>query len=218
MKNKLRIFLADDHAIMREGLRSLVEAQPDMEVIGEADNGRTAWRQAKELQPDVVVMDVSMPVLNGMKATTLIKRVCQNVKVIVLTVHEDQGYMRQLLEAGASGYMLKKTAADELVKGIRVVAAGGVYLYPAQAGKVVGGFIGKKGLRGAGSRTDLSDRETEVLRLVAWGYTNKEIASQLNISVKTVETHKSNVMEKLSLKSRSDFVRYALHQGWLEEM
>ena len=217
MKKKLRIFLADDHAIMREGLRSLVDAQPDMEVIGEADNGRTAWREAKELQPDVVVMDVSMPVMNGMKATTLIKRVCRNVKVIVLTVHEDQGYMRQLLEAGASGYMLKKTAADELVKGIRAVAAGGVYLDPAQAGKVVGGFIGKKGPRGAGSRADLSARETEVLRLVAWGYTNKEIASQLNISVKTVETHKSSVMEKLGFKSRSDFVRYALHQGWLEE-
>lgn len=219
MKNKLRIFLADDHSIMREGLKSLVEAQPDMEVIGEADNGRSAWRQARELQPDVVVMDVSMPVLNGMRATTLIKRVCRNVKVIVLTVHEDHGYMRQLLEAGASGYMLKKTAADELIKGIRVVAAGGVYLDPAQAGKVVGGFIRKSGQRGAaGCSTDLSARETEVLRLVAWGYTNKEIASQLNISVKTVETHKAHVMTKLGLKSRSDFVRYALHQGWLEEM
>ena len=218
MKNKLRIFLADDHSIMREGLRSLVNAQPDMEVVGEADNGRTAWRQARELEPDVIVMDVSMPVLNGIKATILIKRLCKNVKVLVLTVHEDQGYLRQLLEAGASGYLLKKAAADELVTGIRVVAAGGVYLDPTQTGKVVGGFISKKGQRSGGSSGDLSARETEVLRLVAWGYTNKEIASQLNISVKTVETHKSNVMEKLGLKSRSDFVRYALHQGWLEEI
>src|SRR5712691_5599746 len=169
MKNKLRIFLADDHSILREGLRSLVNAQPDMEVVGEADNGRTAWRQARELEPDVIVMDVSMPILNGIKATTLIRRVCKNVKVLVLTVHEDQGYLRQLLEAGAAGYVLKKAAADELINGIRVVAAGGVYLDPTQAGKVVGGFINKKGQKSGGSSGDLSAREAEVLRLVAWG-------------------------------------------------
>ena len=217
MKNKLRVFIADDHAIIREGLKALVNAQPDMEVVGEADNGRTAWRLARDLEPDIVVMDVSMPVMNGIRATTLIKRVCQNVKVLVLTVHEDQGYLRQLLEAGASGCVLKNAAADELINGLRVVASGRVYLDPTQAGKVVGGFVGKRGVKGGEFSTTLSARETEVLRLVAWGYANKEIGSQLNISVKTVETHKSNVMEKLGLKSRSDFVRYALHQGWLEE-
>ena len=218
MKSKLRIVIADDHAIIREGLKTLVNAQDDMEVVGEADNGRTAWRLARELEPDVVVMDVSMPVLNGIRATTLIKRVCQNVKVLVLTIHEDQGYLRQLLEAGASGYVLKNAAAEELINGLRVVASGRVYLDPTQAGKVVSGFVGRKGVKGGVSSTTLSARETEVLRLVAWGYANKEIGSQLNISVKTVETHKSHVMEKLGLKSRADFVRYALHQGWLEEL
>jgi DNA-binding NarL/FixJ family response regulator len=218
MKEKLRIFVADDHAIMREGLKALVNAQPDMEVVGEADNGRSAWRLTKELEPDIVVMDVSMPVLNGIRATTLIKRVCKNVKVLVLTVHEDQGYLRQLLEAGASGYVLKNAAADELINGLRIVASGRVYLDPTQAEKVVGGFVSKRGQKRDGPSTNLSTRETEVLRLVAWGYANKEIAGRLNISVKTVETHKSNVMEKLGLRSRSDFVRYALRQGWLEEI
>ncbi len=215
--NTLRIFLADDHNVMRAGLKSLINAEPDMKVIGEADNGRAAWRKARELQPDVVVMDVSMPELNGIKATILLKRVDRNVKVLVLTAHDDQGYLRQLLEAGASGYLLKRVAADELINAIRIVAVGGVYLDPALAGRVVGGFIGTKRLKGAPQRNDLSDREKEVLRLVAWGHTNKEIAFDLDISVKTVETHKAHLMEKLDLKSRADIVRYALHQGWLQE-
>ncbi|MBA3242831.1 MAG: response regulator transcription factor [Acidobacteria bacterium] len=213
----LRIVLADDHVMMREGLKSLVNAQPDMEVIGEADNGRAALLKARELQPDVVVMDISMPELNGIHATELLKGCCRKAKVLVLTAYDDSGYLRQLLEAGASGYLLKRAAAEELVKAIRVVAAGGVYLDPTMAGKVVSGYIGRKKLRGGLSSGELSEREEEVMRLVAWGYTNKEVAGYLNLSVKTIETHKTNLMEKLDLKGRSDIVRYALRRGWMSE-
>jgi DNA-binding NarL/FixJ family response regulator len=162
-------------------------------------------------------MDVSMPELNGIQATERLRRVCQKIKVLILTAHDDTGYLRQLLEAGASGYVLKRVAAEELINAIRVVAAGGVYLDPTLAGKVVRGYVGTARLRGAPQSNKLSERETEVLRLVAWGYTNKEVASYLNLSVKTVETHKSNLMEKLELKSRVEMVRYALRQGWLRE-
>jgi two-component system response regulator NreC len=213
----LRIFLADDHSVMRQGLRALVSAQADMNVVGEADNGRTALLRASELKPDVVVMDVSMPELNGIQVTERLKRVCPKIKVLVLTAHDDSGYLRQLLEVGASGYVLKKVAAEELISAIRVVAAGGVYLDPSLAERVVSGYVGKRGLRGAQPSISLSEREAEVLRLVAWGYTNKEVAAYLSISVKTVETHKSNLMGKLDLKSRVEMVRYALRQGWLRE-
>jgi DNA-binding NarL/FixJ family response regulator len=215
--NALRIFLADDHTVMREGLKSLVNAQADMDVVGEADNGRTALQKARELQPDVVIMDVSMPELNGIKVTEHLKRTCQKTKVLVLTAHDESGYLRQLLQVGASGYVLKKAAADELINAIRVVATGGVYLDPTLAGKVVGGYVGSRRLKGSCQGHELSEREVEVLQLVAWGYTNKEIASYLTISVKTVETHKANIMEKLDLKSRVEMVRYALRQGWLRE-
>jgi DNA-binding NarL/FixJ family response regulator len=209
--------LADDHAMLREGLRSLVNAQADMEVVGEAGDGRAALSMARELQPDVVVMDISMPELNGIQATVRLKGCCQRSKVLVLTAYDDNGYLRQLLEAGASGYVLKRAAAEELVKAIRVVAAGGLYLDPALAGRVVSGYVGRRRMRGAAQGAELSEREEEVMRLVAWGYTNKEVAAYLNISVKTVETHKTNLMEKLDLKGRADVVRYALRQGWLRE-
>lgn len=202
---------------MLDGLKALINAQPDMKVVGEADNGRTAWRMVRDLLPDVVIMDVAMPNLNGVKTTSLIMRVCKNVKVLALSAFDDKTYLRQSLEAGASGYMLKQAAADELIKAIRIVASGGVYLDPSMAGKIVDGFIGRGKLRGAKQNSTLSEREKEVLRKVALGYTNKEIAADLDISVKTVETHKTHIMEKLSLKSRADMVRYALHQGWLQD-
>jgi two-component system response regulator NreC len=214
----LRILLADDHVMMREGLKSLVNAQSDMEVVGEAGDGRDALAKARGLQPDVVVMDISMPGLNGLEATGQLKASGLKAKVLVLTAYDDSGYLRQLLEAGASGYVLKKAAAEELVKAIRVVAAGGVFLDPALAGKVVSGYVGRKKMRGALQGNALSGREEEVMRLVAWGYTNKEVAGYLNISVKTVETHKTNLMEKLDLNGRSDIVRYALRRGWLREV
>lgn len=215
--SKLRIFLADDHAVVREGLKALVNAQPDMEVIGEAGNGRAAWQQAQALQPDVVLMDVSMPEMNGARATERLKQACPEVKVLALTMHENKVYLRQLLQAGASGYVLKRAASEELIRAIRTVATGKVYLDPVLAGKVVDSFLLRQSTDAAPQFNDLSERETEVLRLIAWGHSNKEIAAQLDISVKTVETYKARLMEKLDLRSRADIVRYALHQGWLQD-
>src|SRR4051812_35595392 len=200
----LRVFLADDHAVVREGLKALINAQPGMQVSGEAGDGRTACQEIEMLQPDVVVMDVSMPGMNGAQATAQLKQTCPHAKVLALTVHEDKGYLRQLLEAGASGYMLKRAAAEELIHAIRAVAVGGVYLDPAIAGKVVGSFVRKPSAKGVSEEGDLSDREAEVLRLIATGYSNKEIAGQLTLSVKTVETYKARSMEKLGLHSRAE--------------
>jgi two-component system response regulator NreC len=214
---KLAILLADDHAVIRQGLKLLVDAQPDMEVVAEAGDGQEAWEKAQELQPDVVVMDISMPECNGAEATERIAAACPNVRVLALTFYDDEEYLRRLLQAGASGYVLKRAAAEDLTQAIRTVAAGGVYLDPSMAGKVVGGYIGKPPPDGEPHRGDLSERETEVLRLIAWGYSNKEIAAQLHISVKTVETYKTRLMEKLAFRSRVDLVRYALRQGWLND-
>jgi len=216
--NKLRILLADDHVILRDGLKSLIDAQPDMEVVGEAENGRVALQKCKALQPDILVMDVSMPDLNGVKATERLRETDSKVKVLILTVHDDVGHLRQLLQAGASGYVLKKAATYELINAIRVVANGGTYLDSSLAGKVVGGHGGKSPLKGATQGKELSERETEVLRYIAFGYGNKEIADKLKLSIKTVETYKTRLMEKLDLHSRSEIVRYALRQGWLDDM
>jgi two-component system, NarL family, response regulator NreC len=214
---KLRIFLADDHAVLRDGLKALVNAQLDMEVVGEADNGRAAWQQAKALLPDVVVMDVSMPEMTGAQATKRLKQFCPDVRVLALTAHEDRGYLRHLLEAGASGFLLKRAATAELIHAIRVVAAGGAYIDPTLAGKVLSSFMRQPSSKNALERNELSDREAEVLRQIAWGYSNKEIAAQLNISVKTVETYKVRLTGKLELKGRTEIVRYAVRQGWLQE-
>ncbi len=213
---KLRVFLADDHTVVREGLKALVNAQPGMEVSGEAADGRTACQLVQQLQPDVVVMDFSMPEMNGARATKELKRTCPHVKVLALTVHEEKGYLHQLLEAGVSGYVLKRAAAEELIHAIRTVAAGGIYLDPALAGQVVGGFVRHPAGTGVVGGGDLSERETEVLRLIAAGYSNKEIAAQLTLSAKTVETYKARSMEKLGLNSRAEIVRYALQCGWLQ--
>ena len=214
--SKLRVFLADDHAVVREGLKSLINAQMDMEVCGEAADGETAWERLRGSQAMVAVVDVSMPKLNGADLTRRITQECPSVKVLALTVHEDKAYLRQLLEAGAAGYMLKRAAPEELIGAIRTVSDGGVYLDPSLAGKVVGRFVGRHAGKSALAVTDLSERETEVVVLVARGYTNKEIASQLDISVKTVETYKCRISEKLGFNSRADIVRYAIHQGWLQ--
>jgi DNA-binding NarL/FixJ family response regulator len=213
---ELRVFLADDHAVVREGLKALVNAQVGMAVCGEAGDGLTACQQVERLLPDVVVMDVSMPELNGARAAERLKQACPQVKVLALTVHEDKGYLRRLLEAGAAGYVLKRAAAEELVHAIRTVAAGGVYLDPAVAGKVVGGFVRPAPSSGPARGGELSEREEEVVRLTAAGHSNKEIAARLELSVKTVETYKARSLEKLGLRTRADLVRYALQRGWLE--
>jgi two-component system response regulator NreC len=214
---KLRVMLADDHETVREGLRLIVEAQDDMEVVGSAGDGLAAVEEAQRLLPDVLVMDVSMPKLNGLKATARLQEVCPQVKVLTLSRHADDGYVRELLGAGAWGYVLKQSASVELIHAIRAVASGGKYLDPKLAAKVVDNYAGRaSGLRGE-ARGSLSDRESEVLRLIALGYSNKEIAARLFLSVKTVEVHKANAMRKLNLTSRIDLVRYAMFQGWLQD-
>jgi DNA-binding NarL/FixJ family response regulator len=215
---ELRVFLADDHAVVREGVKTLVNAQPDMEVIGEAADGEATCAAVLQLLPHVVVLDVSMPGMSGAGVAARLQQECSQVKVLALTVHEDRGYLRQLLEAGAVGYVLKRAAAEDLIRAIRTVAAGGIYLDPALAGKVVGGFVRKPPGKDATEEGELSDRESTVVRLIAAGHSNKEIAGQLEISVKTVETYKARSLEKLGMRSRADLVRYALQKGWLHEM
>ncbi len=215
--NKLRIFLADDHMVVREGLKTLINAQPDMEVVGEAENGREAVKGAVALAPDVVVMDISMPQMNGIEATERLRKDCPQIKIVALTINEDAGYLRQLLKAGASGYVLKRAVVQELVNAVRTCASGGSYIEPTLAGQLVSTYISRGSASGSKAQGELSDRETQVLRLVAWGCSNKEIGVQLNISVKTVETYKVRLMGKLNLRSRVDMVRYALRQGLLRD-
>jgi DNA-binding NarL/FixJ family response regulator len=213
---KLRIFLADDHGVLREGLKMLVNAQADMECIGDAADGRTAVERVAELLPDVAVLDVSMPQLNGLQATERIKKCCPQAKVLTLTRHTDDGYLQQLLKAGVNGYVLKQSSSSVLLTAIRAVAAGQTFLDPAITDKVVGSYIAKAAGRGIGLQPEPSEREREVLRMISWGYSNKEIAARLDLSVKTVEVRTANAMRKLGMTSRIDIVRYAILQGWLQ--
>ena len=213
--SKLRIMLADDHETVLEGLKMIVNAQDDMEVVGFAGDGREAVAKAQELLPDVLVMDISMPKLNGLKATQKINEVCPQVKVLTLSRHADDGYIRELLGAGACAYVLKQSAPSELIHAIRAVAAGGKYIDPKLAAKVMGNYT-DRAARGE-AKGSLTDRESEILRLIALGYSNKEIAARLSLSVKTVEVHKANAMRRLNITSRIDLVRYAIFQGWLQD-
>jgi DNA-binding NarL/FixJ family response regulator len=215
---KLKVLIADDHAVVREGLKTLVNMQPDMDVVGEASDGNEAPLRAGALRPDVVVMDVSMPG-GGVEATAQITSRWPEIRVLALTMHEDRGYLRRLMEAGAAGYVLKRSAAEELIRAIRAVAGGRAYLDPALSPTVVETLVGRRPtLRGEFLGAALSEREAEVLRLVAQGYANKEIAARLSVSVKTVETYKARSMEKLNLGGRAEIVRYALSQGWLQDL
>ena len=214
---KLRVFVADDHAVLRDGLKALVNAQPDMEIVGESDNGRMTIQRAKELLPDVLLMDISMPELNGIQATEALRQQSPTIKILVLTAYKDKGYLDQLLKLGACGYILKLSAADDLIGAIRVVAAGGIYLDPQMADRIADGYVRSQFLRGEIKQRELTPREEEVLRLIAQGYSNKEISMRLKIAVKTVESHKANIMQKLDLTNRSGIVRYAVRQGWRQD-
>ena len=215
--SKLRVFVADDHAVLRDGLKALVSAQPDMEIVGEAENGQTTYEKAKELKPDVVLMDISMPELSGVQATELLRRDCPCIKILVLTAYKDEGYLDRLLKVGASGFILKLSAAEELIGAIRLVAEGKTYLDPQMVDRIAEGYLRSKTLKGEVRQRELTAREEEVLRLIARGNSNKEISTQLKIAVKTVESHKANLMLKLELRSRTEIVRYAVRQGWLQE-
>ena len=210
---KLRLLLVDDHAVVREGLRALLNTDPRFEVVGEASDGVSAISAAETLQPDVVVMDVSMPGLNGAQLARQLKERHPDVKTLALTVHEEGGYLRSLMDAGASGYVLKRSAASELVRALEVVSEGGTYLDSSLAGQLVS-RLGQRRTSLAPSAA-LSEREREVVRYVAHGHSNKEIAAKLDVSVKTVETYRYRAAEKLGLHSRADLVRYAIDQGWL---
>ena len=212
----LRILLADDHAIFREGLKALVETQTDMSVVEEAADGRTAWQRAVVLRPDVVIMDASMPAMGGAEATRLIRRDCPETKVLALTVHEVGSYLNQFLEAGASGYLIKRVVFEELVRAVRVIAAGGTYLDPNIACPIASEVVGSQANLARAER-ELTGREVEVAQRLTRGHINREIAEQLDVSIKTVETYKARIMEKLGLRSRADLVRYAIRQGWLHE-
>jgi DNA-binding NarL/FixJ family response regulator len=215
MNKPLRLLLVDDHAVVREGIRALLASDPRFEIVGEASEGVGALTAAASLNPDVVVMDISLPGVNGVQATKRLKSQNPSARVVALTVHEDSGYLRSLLDAGASGYVLKRSAAGELVRALQVVGDGGTYLDPALTGHLVGKLA--RNTPQIGSAPALSDRETEVVRLVARGYSNKEIAAKLEVSVKTVETYRYRAVEKLGLRGRADLVRYAIEQGWLDE-
>jgi DNA-binding NarL/FixJ family response regulator len=211
----IRVLLADDHAVVREGLKALIDAEDGLEVVGEASDGLQAATLAGELEPDVAVVDVSMPGLNGVQLAARLRDERPGSKVLALTVHEDRAYLREMLSAGAAGYVLKRAAASELIQAIRAVASGGTYIDPNLAGSIVDTFV--RPAVPAEAQADLSDREAEVVRLIARGYSNKEIAARLGLSVKTVETYKTRSMEKLKTRSRVELVRFAARRGWLSD-
>ena len=214
----IRVVIADDHAIVREGLRALVEAQPGLTVVGEAQNAQEAWGQACRLEPDVLLLDITMPAGGGIDAAERISHDRPSVRILALTMHEERGYVSRLLRAGASGYVLKRTASSELVRAIRELAAGRTYIDPSLTASLLTPTRGARSAVADGERIkDLSTRETEVLRLLALGYSNKEIAASLEISVKTVETHRANAMEKLGLRNRVALVRFAMDQRWFDD-
>lgn len=217
---EIRVVIADDHAMVREGLRALVDAQPDLRVVGEAADGAEAIAQVRDLRPDVVLLDLSMPGMGGAESAARITNETPSVKVLALTMHEERGYVSRLLRAGAAGYVLKRTVSSELVRAIHVVSGGGTYVDPSLAGTLFVDRPVRAAPPGDERRVaaELTRRETDVLQLVARGHSNKEIASALEISVKTVETHKANGMTKLGLPSRAALVRFAMDEGWLDDL
>jgi two-component system response regulator NreC len=208
----IRVILADDHRILREGIRALIEDQEDMEVVGEAEDGLATVKLVAQLQPDVVVMDIAMPLLNGLEATRQIRRDYSQVNVLILTMHENEEYIRQVLAAGALGYVLKDAAARDLLGAIRTVNQGEAVLSPAITRLVIEDYLRWGDIRPEDARDGLTAREREVLQLIAEGYTNKEIAGIMSLSVKTVQSHRTNLMNKLDLHDRGELIKYAIQK------
>ncbi|HPQ69116.1 MAG TPA: response regulator transcription factor [bacterium] len=209
----IRVLLADDHQIIREGLRSLLTDQKDIEVVAEADTGRSALNYVEKMRPDVILMDIAMPDINGIEATRQIKAANPEIRILALSMHSDQRFVGDMLRAGATGYLLKDCAGAELVQAIRTVYAGKVYLSPSIAGIVTEGFINPASAVGVDARQVLTVRELEVVQLLAEGLSTKEVAFKLNVSIKTVETHRKNIFDKLSLSSIAELTKYAIREG-----
>ena len=210
---KIRVLLAEDHVMVREGTREFVQREPDMEVVGEAGDGEEAVKLAKELKPDVVVMDIAMPKLNGIEATKQIKKLAPSIAVLILTAYDYDQYIFALLEAGAAGYLLKGVRVHELIDAIRAVYAGESVLHPVVARRVVDRLVSPA--QGETQEIPLSEREMEVLKLAATGVSNKDIAQQLFLSPRTVQVHLGNIFSKLGVASRTEAILYALRKGWL---
>jgi len=214
---KIRIVLADDHPIVLDGLRNLIRAEPDFELVGEAASGLGALKIIREQRPDVAVLDISMPELNGIVLSRRLAGEMPALRLLILTLHEDRAYLNQALEAGVRGYVLKRSAVENLVQAIRAVLVGGLYIDPAIVGRVFESKqVNKRLAARKGVAPALTDREADVLKMAALGFTNKEIASRLDVGVKSIETYKARGLEKLGLKTRAELVRYASGQGWLD--
>jgi DNA-binding NarL/FixJ family response regulator len=214
----IRVVLADDHPVVLAGVKVLLRSAAEIVLLGEATTGPTALEMIRERQPDIAVIDISLPELSGLELARRVATQCPAVKLLALTVHEDRAYVQRLLQAGARGYLLKRSAAEELIRAIRAIAAGGIYLDPAVAGKALTGSQGTGVAGVASNHEELSQRESEVLRLTAQGFSNKEIARELDVSVKTIETYKARASEKLGLRTRAEIVRYGVAHGWLDDL
>ena len=212
---KAKVLLVEDHIVVRQGLKALLSDEADIQIVGEADNGREALSLMATLQPDVVLMDISMPGLNGIEATWQIRQRHPDIKVVILSMHASEEYVFQVLRAGASGYVLKQSDSSEVLTAIRSTLSGGSFLSPAISRTVINDYVRRIEARDHASDLDLlTSREREVLQLLAEGLSNRAIAEQLSISIKTVETHRSNIMSKLDLNNKTDLVKYALRKGW----
>ena len=214
----IRILIADDHAVIRAGLRTILKAEPDLEVVGEAADGREALRLAGELRPDIILMDISMPnpAGGGIETTRRLRDSRPDARVLVLTVHEDEGLLQEAIRAGAAGYIVKRAAEAELVSAVRAVWRGDMYVHPAMTRALLKDLVVQPTSNKRGSAEPLTPRETEILRLLAKGHTNRQIADALNVSVRTVEGHRANLMSKLELHSRVELTSYAEEHGLLE--
>jgi len=209
----IKVVLADDHMIIKDGLRSLLERQPDMEVVAEADNGRTALKHVKELSPDVVIMDIGMRELNGIDATRQIVKMSPGVKVLALSMYSDKRFIKEMLKAGASGYILKDSAFKELIDAIRVIVGGEIYISPIVASTVMKDYLEHSSEKESSIRSLLTSRELDVLQLLAEGKSTKQIASSLHLSIKTIESHRNRVMQKIDVSNIADLTKYAIREG-----
>lgn len=216
MSGPIRIVVADDHTLLRNGIRAIIEDQPDIQVVGEAEDGREALRLARQLRPNVILMDIAMPLLNGLEATRQIKREHPEINVLVLTMYDHEEYFWQVIEAGASGYLVKRAAASELVSAIRAVSQGEAVLSPSVTRMLLEDYLHRESSRTQTEPEPLSPREREILQLIAEGRTSREIAEILSLSIKTVKSHRSSLMQKLDLHDRGDLIKYAIQKKIIE--